>query len=47
MARCEFQVTFRDIDGPADYLCPKDAVIRYDGMNRCIEHADPNVLRLY
>ena len=27
--------------------CTNDAVIRYDGLNRCAEHADPNVLAAY
>lgn len=27
--------------------CGKPAVIRYDGMNRCKDHADKNVLALY
>lgn len=39
MAKCEF-----DFDDTIS--CGKHALIRYDGINLCAEHADQNVLAL-
>lgn len=37
--KCDFQHN-------ANSLCENDAVIYYDGLHRCTDHADPNVVAL-